>query len=67
MSNFVENFEKNKEEMIFQLLLSLNADGAGYVENRLDKAVKQYDQLLNYFKSINKNQTKCINCNTSKL
>ena len=51
MSEFVKNFEKNKEEMIFQLLLSLNADGAGFVENRLDKAIKQYDQLLNYYKT----------------
>ena len=40
----------NKEEVIFNLLLSLNASGAGYPENRLQKAIEQYEQMCDYFK-----------------
>ena len=38
-----------KENMIFQILLSLNNGNSGYADERVRLAVKQYDQLIKAF------------------
>jgi len=35
-----------KEEIILNLLISLNQGDCGYSVNRLEKAIEQYDQLV---------------------
>lgn len=40
------NLGKTKEEIIFELLKSLNQGNIGYAETRVDKAIEQYKQLV---------------------
>jgi hypothetical protein len=40
------NLGKTKEEIIFELLKSLNQGNSGYVDGRIDKAIEQYDDLV---------------------
>lgn len=41
------NLGKTREEIIFELLKSLNQGNSGYVGERADKAIMQYNQLVN--------------------
>ena len=40
------NLGKTKEEIIFELLLSLNKGNSGYIDDRIYKAIEQYDYLV---------------------
>lgn len=37
--------DKTKNQIIYELLLSLNEGNVGYVDSRVDYAVQQYEQL----------------------
>ena len=37
---------KTKEEIIYELLLSLNNGDSGYIDRRVDYAIQQYEQLV---------------------
>lgn len=39
------NLNKTKDQIIYELLLSLNEGNCGYVDSRVDYAVQQYEQL----------------------
>ena len=41
----MEISNKTKEEIIFELLLSLNRRDSGYIVDRVNHAIKQYQQL----------------------
>lgn len=41
------NLNKTKEEIIYELLISLNNGNNGYSNHRLMYAIEQYDQLVN--------------------
>ena len=36
----------NKEELIIQLLISLNQGNSGYINDRVDYAINQYKKLV---------------------
>lgn len=40
------NLKKTKEEIIYEILLSLNKGGRGYVEDRVEDAIEQYEELV---------------------
>lgn len=40
------NLNKTKEEIIYELLLSLNHGCDGYSARRVDYAIEQYEQLI---------------------
>ena len=40
------NLNKTKEEIIYELVLSLNNGDSGYVDKRVDYAIEQYEQLI---------------------
>lgn len=42
------SLNKTKEEIIYELVLSLNKGNSGYVDQRVDYAIKQYEQLVKY-------------------
>ena len=48
----MEGLNKTKEEIIFELLLSLNKGDGGYIEDRVDHAIKQYKQLKKELKKL---------------
>jgi hypothetical protein len=37
---------KTKEEIIYELLISLNQGNCGYIDCRVDYAIRQYEQLI---------------------
>ena len=37
---------KTREDIIYELLLSLNEGNCGDIENRVDYAIMQYEQLI---------------------
>lgn len=42
---------KTKEEIIYELLLSLNKGNTGYVGDRVEYALEQYRDLERYYKT----------------
>ena len=40
------NLKKTKEEIIYEILLSLNNGNSGYIDERVKYAIKQYEQLV---------------------
>ena len=40
------NLKKTKEEIIYELLLSLNRGNSGYIDGRPRCAIEQYEQLV---------------------
>lgn len=44
--NSISLINKSREDIIFELLISLNQGNCAYVDERVDYAIKQYDVLL---------------------
>jgi hypothetical protein len=42
------NLNKTKEEIIYELVLSLNKGNCGYSGDRVDMAIRQYNSLVNF-------------------
>ena len=40
------NLNKTREEIIYELLLSLNKSDSGYIDERVRYAVQQYEKLV---------------------
>jgi hypothetical protein len=40
------NIGKTREDIIFELVKSLNIGNSGYVDSRVDYAIEQYNQLV---------------------
>ena len=40
------NLKKTKEEIIYEILLSLNNGNSGYIDERVKYDIKQYEQLV---------------------
>lgn len=40
------NLKKTREEIIYELLLSLNNGNSGYINSRVEYAIEQYEKLV---------------------